>query len=160
MQCLNPANSYLFKVNNLNTRKRCEICSKLTIKTLELMDIFEQNIFHFILFPNVSLVDFDQVNISWEIILWSPPRNYFDIFITLFFPIFIFYPHESIRKTKVFWCFQGDQKETLERKGLRYCKKARKNVDQFFYYLVKTIVALKRIDYESLVCEQKSGKLV
>ena len=160
MQCLNPANSYLFKVNNLNTRKRCEICSKLTIKTLELMDIFEQNIFHFILFPNVSLVDFDQVNISWEIILWSPPRNYFDIFITLFFPIFICYPHESIRKTKVFWCFQGDQKETLERKGLRYCKKARKNVDQFFYYLVKTIVALKRIDYESLVCEQKSGKLV
>ena len=160
MQCLNPANSYLFKVNNLNTRKRCEICSKLTIKTLELMDIFEQNIFHFILFPNVSLVDFDQVNISWEIILWSPPRNYFDIFITLFFPIFIFYPHESIRKTKVFWCFQGDQKETLERKGLRYCKKAWKNVDQFFYYLVKTIVALKRIDYESLVCEQKSGKLV
>ena len=28
-----PANSYLFKVNNRNTRKRCEICSKLTIKT-------------------------------------------------------------------------------------------------------------------------------
>ena len=28
-----PANIYLFKVNNKNTRKRCEICSKLTIKT-------------------------------------------------------------------------------------------------------------------------------
>ena len=28
-----PANIYLFKVNNRNTRKRCEICSKLTIKT-------------------------------------------------------------------------------------------------------------------------------
>ena len=27
-----PANIYLFKVNNRNTRKRCEICSKLTIK--------------------------------------------------------------------------------------------------------------------------------
>ena len=26
---------YLFKVNNKNTRKRCEICSKLTIKTPE-----------------------------------------------------------------------------------------------------------------------------
>ena len=24
-----PANIYLFKVNNRNTRKRCEICSKL-----------------------------------------------------------------------------------------------------------------------------------
>ena len=28
-----PANIYLFKVNNRNTRKRCEICSTLTIKT-------------------------------------------------------------------------------------------------------------------------------
>ena len=28
-----PANIYLFKVNNRNTRKRCEICWKLTIKT-------------------------------------------------------------------------------------------------------------------------------
>ena len=25
----------MFKVNNRNSRKRCEICSKLTIKTLE-----------------------------------------------------------------------------------------------------------------------------
>ena len=30
-----PANIYLFKVNNINTRKRCEIYSKLTIKTPE-----------------------------------------------------------------------------------------------------------------------------
>ena len=30
-----PASIYLFKVNNRNTRKRCEICSKLTIKTPE-----------------------------------------------------------------------------------------------------------------------------
>ena len=30
-----PANIYLFKVNNRNTRKRCETCSKLTIKTPE-----------------------------------------------------------------------------------------------------------------------------
>ena len=28
-----PANIYLLKVNNRNTRKRCKICSKLTIKT-------------------------------------------------------------------------------------------------------------------------------
>ena len=27
------ANIYLFKVNKINARKRCEICSKLTIKT-------------------------------------------------------------------------------------------------------------------------------
>ena len=34
MKCIsvNPANNYLFKRSNKNTRKRCEICSKLTIK--------------------------------------------------------------------------------------------------------------------------------
>ena len=31
----NPAGIYLLKVNNRNTRKMCEICSKLTIKTPE-----------------------------------------------------------------------------------------------------------------------------
>ena len=30
-----PADSYLFKVNNRNTRTLCEICSKLAIKTPE-----------------------------------------------------------------------------------------------------------------------------
>ena len=30
-----PAGIYLLKVNNKSTRTRCEICSKLTIKTLE-----------------------------------------------------------------------------------------------------------------------------
>ena len=30
-----PAGSYMFKVNNRSTRKGCQICSKLTIKTTE-----------------------------------------------------------------------------------------------------------------------------
>ena len=30
-----PANIYLFKVNNRNIRKSCEICSKLTLKSPE-----------------------------------------------------------------------------------------------------------------------------
>ena len=30
-----PAGIYLVKVNNRNTRTRCDVCSKLTIKTLE-----------------------------------------------------------------------------------------------------------------------------
>ena len=34
----NLASIYMFKVNNRNTRNRCEICSKLTIKTLALND--------------------------------------------------------------------------------------------------------------------------
>ena len=32
---VDAAGNYLFKVNNRNTRTRCEICSKLTIKTPE-----------------------------------------------------------------------------------------------------------------------------
>ena len=31
----NPAGIYMFKVDNRNSRTRCEICSKLTIKTPE-----------------------------------------------------------------------------------------------------------------------------
>ena len=31
--CICPASIYLFQVNNRNTRKTCEICSKLVIKT-------------------------------------------------------------------------------------------------------------------------------
>ena len=44
-----PANIYFFKVNNRNTRERCDICSKLTIKTT---------------FSIVSIVDFKQVNVN------------------------------------------------------------------------------------------------
>ena len=31
----NPPDNYMFKVNNRNSRTRCEICSKLIIKTPE-----------------------------------------------------------------------------------------------------------------------------
>ena len=31
----NPVGIYMLKVNNRNTRARCEICSKLTMKTQE-----------------------------------------------------------------------------------------------------------------------------
>ena len=43
---LNPANIYLFKVNNRNTRKRCEIRSKLTIKTPQRHSVFIVNFKH------------------------------------------------------------------------------------------------------------------
>ena len=32
---MSPANIYMFKISNTNTKKRCRICSKLTIKTQE-----------------------------------------------------------------------------------------------------------------------------
>ena len=44
-----PCKTDLFKVNNRNTRKRCEMCSKLTIKT------------YFTPFSSVSIVAFEQV---------------------------------------------------------------------------------------------------
>ena len=36
---------YIFKVNNANTRKRCEICSKVTIKTLDRLHWRRSDIF-------------------------------------------------------------------------------------------------------------------
>ena len=42
-----PVGNYMFKVNNRNTRTRCEICSQLTIKTPE-------------------QADFEQVNANWD----------------------------------------------------------------------------------------------
>ena len=45
-----PVNIYLFKVNNRNTSKTCEICSKLTIKAP---------------FSCVFIVNFEQVNVNW-----------------------------------------------------------------------------------------------
>ena len=45
----------MFKVNNKNTRIRCETCSKLTIKTP---------------CSTVSIVNFEQVNTDWELI-WN-----------------------------------------------------------------------------------------
>ena len=49
----NPAGIYVLKVNNRNTGKRCEVCSKLTIKTPELCSgvfiIKFEHISHFVL---------------------------------------------------------------------------------------------------------------
>ena len=46
-----PANIYLFKVNNRNTRKRCEISSKLTTKTHQCFIVnFEHTSYLFLVF--------------------------------------------------------------------------------------------------------------
>ena len=68
---VNPANLYLFKTNNRNFSKRCEVCSKL-IKKLRnnvvnvalLFSLLTLNILH--TFYSVSIVDFEHVNVSWE----------------------------------------------------------------------------------------------
>ena len=56
----NPAGIYLLKVNNRNTRTRCEICSKLTIKTPE------RRRRRFTPCSSVSIVNFEHVIACWE----------------------------------------------------------------------------------------------
>ena len=55
---INPAGIYLLKVNNRNTRTRCEICSKLTIKIPER---------HCVVLVSY-IVNFEHVIAGWEII--------------------------------------------------------------------------------------------
>ena len=52
----NPAEIYMFKVNKRNTRTRCEICSKLTIKTPEQRRVFTANFEHIPLLVLVLLL--------------------------------------------------------------------------------------------------------
>ena len=48
-----PAGNYMFKVNNRNTRPRCEICSKLTIKTPKRYHLGRSGVF---------IVNFEQIS--------------------------------------------------------------------------------------------------
>ena len=62
-----PPGNYMFKVNNKNTKTRCEICSKLTIKIPERRHwrrsgIFIVNFEHISPRSCVSVVIFEQVN--------------------------------------------------------------------------------------------------
>ena len=61
-----PANIYLFKVNNRNTTKRCEICSKLTIKTPTWRHWRRSGFFggFWTYFTPISS-DFEQIDVRW-----------------------------------------------------------------------------------------------
>ena len=58
-----PVNIHLLKFNNRNISKRCETCSKLTIKTPERRHSLG---IYFTTFSSVSTVDFKQVKVSWD----------------------------------------------------------------------------------------------
>ena len=45
MTVFKPPGNYLFKANNINTRARCEICSKLAIKTPERRQLRRSGVF-------------------------------------------------------------------------------------------------------------------
>ena len=68
------ANIYLLKVNNRNTKKRCEICSKSAINTSERCHWRRSGVLLLTLntchpFSSVSISHFGQVNVSWAHIL-------------------------------------------------------------------------------------------
>ena len=60
-----PASNHMFKVNNRNTRTRCKICSKLTIKTPEksLLSLYCSLQTYFITYSSAFIVNFKQVNV-------------------------------------------------------------------------------------------------
>ena len=69
----NPASIYLLKVNNRDTKTRCEICSKLTIKTPERCNWRRSGVFtvDFEYISHLVLVDsiakFEPVIADWEV---------------------------------------------------------------------------------------------
>ena len=62
-----PAGSYMFKVNNRNTRARYEICSKLKIKIPIVVECFYCWLWkYFTSCSSFSIDNFEQVNAGWE----------------------------------------------------------------------------------------------
>ena len=90
---------------------------KLTIKSSEWRHWRQSGILtvNFEKFPD-SIVDLKQINAGWKTL----QKIYTQVLLglTLFFSMFPFDAPENIRKPKVLWCFQEDQKGILGRKGL------------------------------------------
>ena len=64
-ESLNPSGFYLLKVDNRNSRTRCKIYSKLTIKMPERRQWRRSGIF-IVNFERVSIVNFEQLNAGWD----------------------------------------------------------------------------------------------
>ena len=72
--------NYMFKVKNRITRTRCEIYSKLIIKTTErrqwrLSGIFIVNFEHISHFVLIFIANFEQVNAGWRSMKWFTPAK-------------------------------------------------------------------------------------
>ena len=65
----------MLKAHNRNTKRRREICSNLTIKTPEWRhqaryNVFIVNFTYFTRYSSVFIVNFEQVNVGQELVLW------------------------------------------------------------------------------------------
>ena len=84
----NPANIYLFKFKNRNTRKRCEVSSKLTIKTPErrhnVVLVFLLLLWtYFRPFPSVPFLTFNKSMLAQKIISFSWSKSISDKYLYL-----------------------------------------------------------------------------
>ena len=66
---ISPSRIYLFKVTSDNTTAMFKICSKLTTKTPERRHLRRSYLFIVsfgVVKKNISVVEFEQVNVSWD----------------------------------------------------------------------------------------------
>ena len=74
-----PASNYIFKVNNVNTKTRCEICSKLTIKIFYILN--NKHILHpVLLFLMLTLSRWMPAGMPSFREIWTNARYISDIF--------------------------------------------------------------------------------
>ena len=96
---LNPAGIYLFKISNRKTRARCEICSKLTIKTPERCQwMIPLEIFGI----NNNLAGFSD-SLRYHKVVLIPPAFYWWICVKSESNFFKFGKNNTIRTEKRAW---------------------------------------------------------
>ena len=86
-----PARNHLFKVSSWSTRRRCENCSKLRIKTKERCQWHHSNVF-IVNYEHISrfalIVEFEQANVCWVHIegkhFWRRDRVYHALCCSIF----------------------------------------------------------------------------
>ena len=135
MHVNNPTNIYLFTVNNRNTKKRCEICSKLQLVPAIFYQIF---IFHQIM----------ALQKLWKMFFYFIWKALFflEIFKFLYFRLHLFF-------FSVSHCFRGWSKKNLKVYDVINC--LNKNlITHFVWYLEKEI----RCDIETLSIDIELNK--
>ena len=92
-----PANIYLFKVNNRNTRKRCEIYLKLTIKTSQQCHWHRSGVF---------IVNFEHISYLFLVFLFLTFNMYLFAGIIIKHPRINFFPYKLKVGNQVFGTIQ------------------------------------------------------
>ena len=119
---MHPANIYLFKANNRNTKKGAK-CSKLTTKTLKTFQTLNKLCTYFAPFSSVSVAEFKQVNVSWARLQCNLLFSWNILFCYIFLSFFTRFFRSSL--TLLVFCFSYFGKTS----GLSY------NREHFFLYV-------------------------